>query len=406
MSASAIDLLARLTAAISFAIVLALLLRPLVRSRFGAGAAYQLWLVVPSALMAALLPAIAIKPVVVLPSLALLPLPAIPGPIPAQQLVDGIDLAIAAWAAGACVTLALFVIAHRRYLRRLGALHQQGDLFIAGSALEGPVLLGLWRPKVVLPADFSTRYSDAEQALIIAHEQQHARRRDPLANTLIAALQCVFWFNPLLHFAAGRCRFDQELACDADVLAADVSQRQAYASAMLKTQFSGAPALATCHWQSTHPLKERIMNLKQSTPSRTRRYAGRLAVAVLAGACMLATVAVRANTSAKADKYEISVRFAEGEGNTVAGLPVSAGEDIALNWKQPGAAGWEGVFRIEPASDQAVFVRMNITQDNGELITPTLMLKLGENGAVKATDKDGKPTFAVGLTVKRAAAVN
>ena len=74
-------------------------------------------------------------------------------------------------------------------------------------------------PDEPVPADFAARYSADEQDLIIAHERQHAARHDPAANALLALLQCAFWFNPLMHLAASRFRFDQELACDAAVMA-------------------------------------------------------------------------------------------------------------------------------------------------------------------------------------------
>ena len=41
----------------------------------------------------------------------------------------------------------------------------------------------------------------------------------PEANAVLTSLQCISWFNPPMHLAASRCRFDQELACDADVMA-------------------------------------------------------------------------------------------------------------------------------------------------------------------------------------------
>jgi TonB family protein len=38
-----------------------------------------------------------------------------------------------------------------------------------------------------------------------------------------------------------------------------------------------------CHWQSSHPLKERIEMLKQPLPARTRKIAGSLFVATIVG---------------------------------------------------------------------------------------------------------------------------
>ncbi|MGD3580303.1 M56 family metallopeptidase, partial [Xanthomonas citri pv. citri] len=43
---------------------------------------------------------------------------------------------------------------------------------------QEPVSVGLWRPRIVLPMDFDTRYSAAERTLILAHERLHLRRGD------------------------------------------------------------------------------------------------------------------------------------------------------------------------------------------------------------------------------------
>jgi beta-lactamase regulating signal transducer with metallopeptidase domain len=109
----------------------------------------------------------------------------------------------------------------------------------------------------------------------------HLRRGDIHAQLLATGLRCLFWFNPLLHYAARMFRFDQELACDATVLAAFPRGRGRYGSAMLKTQLAGFGLPVGCHWQSSHPLKERIEMLKQPLPARMRKRTGAAMVAVL-----------------------------------------------------------------------------------------------------------------------------
>jgi bla regulator protein BlaR1 len=398
MAHDIMELLIRLALAASAAIVLVLVTRRSVRRLAGAGAAYHSWLVVLAAMAAAALPSLREAPVAALalaPSISTSTLVAQAAPAGTAWLT----LALLAWAAGALATAGVLLAGQRRYVRGLGTLTRRGDLFVAATAHGGPALLGLWRPIVVVPSDFATRYSQAEQALIIAHEKLHAERGDPAVNALLALLQCALWFNPLIHIAAARVRFDQELACDAAVLARAYGQRQTYAAAMLKTQATGAAALATCHWQSSHPLKERIMQLKQPPISTPRRHAGRTIVAMLACASVLATVAARADTAPAGGDYEIAVQFAEGADSAAPPMSVKAGEPLKLNWKQEGY-GWSGDFTVTPAKDDMVFVKLNITQENGAKLTPAVMARLGENAAVKSS-KPGEPTFSVSFKVTR-----
>jgi hypothetical protein len=61
--------------------------------------------------------------------------------------------------------------------------------------------------------------SRAELRFVFLHELVHLKRCDVLAEWLLTVLQVGQWFNPLVWVAAGRCRADREVACDAAVLA-------------------------------------------------------------------------------------------------------------------------------------------------------------------------------------------
>src|SRR5690606_27588265 len=98
----------------------------------------------------------------------------------------------------------------------------------------GPVVIGVLKPRIVVPADFARRFTVEERALVLAHERGHLARRDPMINAIAVLVRSLGWFNPLVHVAAAALRIDQELACDARVLAKDRAPR-CYAGAMLKS---------------------------------------------------------------------------------------------------------------------------------------------------------------------------
>jgi hypothetical protein len=123
---------------------------------------------------------------------------------------------------------------------------------------------------------------------MLAHERAHLRRGDLLVNALAVAWLSLSWFNPLAHWAFGRMRFDQDLACDATVLAGFDSARRRYARALLTAQLAGeheTQRAFVCHWTSTHPLRERVAALAQPLPSAMRHRAGATiaCAAVIAG---------------------------------------------------------------------------------------------------------------------------
>jgi beta-lactamase regulating signal transducer with metallopeptidase domain len=197
-------------------------------------------------------------------------------------------LGLVLWALGALFVAVLIALAQRRFRRGLEPLLARSAATVQSATIAGPMVVGTWRPKVVLPADFAARYNAVERELVLAHEHAHLERRDPLVNALAAAVLCFNWFNPLLYWALGRFRFDQELACDATVLARNGTRRRSYADALLKTQLANDSRGEShwfvpvgCPWQPTHPLTERIAMLKLPLPGTLRRRTGVTLLAIV-----------------------------------------------------------------------------------------------------------------------------
>jgi hypothetical protein len=181
---------------------------------------------------------------------------------------------------------ALYLTAlQRTFVKGFGTLSGSRCVLRAATSDGCPALVGVLRPKVILPADFDSRYTRLERLLVFAHERSHLRRGDPVWNACAALMRCLFWYNPLVHLAAGCFRADQELACDAAVMGAHPGSPRAYASAMLKTTLADSASLIVCHWHSVRHIKERILMLNRAIPGRTRRTCGQMLV-VLSGAVL------------------------------------------------------------------------------------------------------------------------
>lgn len=258
----------------SAAVVLVLLVRRPLRRRFGAGAGYASWLCVPAATLAVLLPApAASQPWSVAGGMAM---PAAAGALAAlPEWVSALTRALPwVWASGALAVALWLCAQQRRFVRRLGRLRECGDgVFVAESRRGLPAVVGLLRPRIVLPSDCGQRYRPIERELIVQHERIHIARGDPFANALVALYRCLHWFNPLLYLAVDRYRRDQELACDERVMARRPGFRRSYCEAMLKTQLNPLPLPVGCQWLYRHPLKERIAMLQNAPLSHRNRSA-------------------------------------------------------------------------------------------------------------------------------------
>jgi beta-lactamase regulating signal transducer with metallopeptidase domain len=286
MASELLDILGTATVASSCGVLLILLLRKPLRTFFGASLAYFLWLLVPTSILVPLLPAPSAGLKTVLPVPVQLSMPALIGHGAIVSTSSGfawVPWLIFAWATGALLFGLRLARQQRHFIASLGLpIRDNGGVLHAAFPTGSPVVVGVVRPKIVVPSDFAARYASEEQALILAHERMHICRGDLITNAMWALARCIFWFNPLFHIAAGLSRFDQELACDAAVMRNHPNSRKPYATAMLRAQIADDALPLGCYWPSTHPLKERIILLNQPAARGLRRMIGR----ILVGTCV------------------------------------------------------------------------------------------------------------------------
>ena len=80
-----------------------------------------------------------------------------------------------------------------------------------------PMVWGFFRPTIMLPADADNWQKERLRAVLL-HELAHIQQND-WESQLIAQMMCaVYWFNPLVWFAARRMQVEAERACDDHVL--------------------------------------------------------------------------------------------------------------------------------------------------------------------------------------------
>lgn len=262
---------------LAIAVLLLAVVRPLLLQLGGAALVYRSWWCVPVLLLTLHLPLPAAPLADALPVLAAAA--AWTAPIVAPATPAWPWLLLVAWAVGALGMGMASWRAQRRFERALGTLRPRADGSWQASADPGlPALVGLWVPRIVVGPRFEQDFSTAERALILQHERSHRRHGDPWANAALALLRCVFWFHPLLPWAARRFLRDQELACDARTLDPQPAQRRIYANALLKAQLVHPVAPMACHWRSQPMLKERIAMLKEHKRKALPRLSGQVLV--------------------------------------------------------------------------------------------------------------------------------
>ncbi|NVB84010.1 MAG: M56 family metallopeptidase, partial [Kofleriaceae bacterium] len=210
------------------------------------------------------------------------------------------------WAAGALV-VALRVLRGQLSARRIAEMAESNVAESWSAALReataslsiarhiellrservgSPMTLGVLRPRVLLPAA-ADGWSRERLRAVLLHELGHVRRRDTLVQ-LVAQLACaLYWWNPLVWFAAARLRIEREHACDDLVLGSGILP-SSYAADLLEVARSlsiesHAGAICMADSSSTETRLRRILDA--TAPRRVPRAHFRLAACALTLAC-------------------------------------------------------------------------------------------------------------------------
>jgi len=219
----------------------------------------------------------------------------------------------------------------------------------------GPAVIGLRSMDVVLP-EWIVTLDAPLRAIVLRHENEHRRARDPHLLFGAAVGVALMPWNPAMWFAARRLRLAIEIDCDQRVLRAHPSPER-YAMLMLTiAQRRGvAPTLfAPMLSESATQLERRIVAMRSTTRRLARGTAiaaSAIAVGMIAFACSLqsdnptspkpSANTNAATTSASASKSPFKEFAVRAEVTPVAGNPAPRYPD-ALR-----AAGVEGSVVVQ-----------------------------------------------------------
>jgi TonB family protein len=132
--------------------------------------------------------------------------------------------------------------------------------------LQGPVAWGFGRRLVLLPED-ARNWPVERRRAVVFHETAHLERRDCWA-LLVAELACaLYWFHPLVWYAASQMRRAQEMAADDQVLQSGVDARE-YAEHLVALARSQRSQLLMAGAVTRSDLSARIEAILDSTRRR------------------------------------------------------------------------------------------------------------------------------------------
>lgn len=201
----------------------------------------------------------------------------------------------------------------RRLYRRclLEAGIQKAPMLYSTVYLKSPVIAGLYRPCIYLPASLVSDPREISLRYMLLHELQHYKHHDIPIGYLINLFRSIYWFNPVIWYALKEMTADREIACDAAVLEIlSEDDYIAYGNTLIdfaeRISHTGFPFVAGLG-SNIGQLKRRILNIAsyQKTDMKKRRKG--LAVLMLTAVLFVNVIPLLPVQAAKKDVFQWNI---------------------------------------------------------------------------------------------------
>src|SRR5205823_866514 len=163
---------------------------------------------------------------------------------------------------------------------------RQAVRVLQSTLVETSVVVGYFRPVILLPMSAVTGLSPGQLDAILAHELAHIRRHDYLVNLLQTLVETVFFYHPAIWWLSNQVRCERENCCD-DIAAAVLGNRVEYGRALLALEECRASETALAVGAQGGSLLARVRRLLGRVPPG-RAFSG----ASIAAIGLLAAVAI------------------------------------------------------------------------------------------------------------------
>jgi beta-lactamase regulating signal transducer with metallopeptidase domain len=180
-----------------------------------------------------------------------------------ERLSLGLPWAVLVWATGV-IALSVWNVGGWFAVRRLklqangpvSAAIQQSSARIAqqlglarwvrllqSGLVDSPVVIGVFKPMILLPASLVTQIPADQLESLLAHELAHVLRHDYLVNLLQTAIETLLFYHPAVWWMSAQIRVERENCCD-DLALQITADRSIYVKALASLAGARASALA------------------------------------------------------------------------------------------------------------------------------------------------------------------
>jgi len=113
-------------------------------------------------------------------------------------------------------------------------IKQNCELYIMdGTIPVGPTVIGVFKPKILLPCRVVENFSIKDIEPVLVHELVHIKRHDLFTNWVQIIIQIVYFFHPLVWYANYKIREYREEICDDLTIQNIENKRKRYSQSIL-----------------------------------------------------------------------------------------------------------------------------------------------------------------------------
>ncbi|MBT5709181.1 MAG: hypothetical protein HOI66_22905 [Verrucomicrobia bacterium] len=133
------------------------------------------------------------------------------------------------------------------------------------ESIDAPVAVGLFRPKILIPANLDKNLSLDQIEIILTHELIHIKRRDLWVASLQSLILIIWWFHPMIRSLNRILRSCQEDCCDDLIVVHRSASPERYCETMIQAAKQNisplSDSLALGFASQAHPIARRMTRL-------------------------------------------------------------------------------------------------------------------------------------------------
>ena len=153
---------------------------------------------------------------------------------------------------------------------------------LKSSLVRVPMVVGLFKPVILLPASVLAGMPHDQLEMVIAHELGHIKRLDYLFNLIQLIVETLLYYHPAIRWMARRIRQERENCCD-DLVVRSCGKPVIYAKALANLEGLRSPAGLTALAASGGDLLGRVRRIvDRELPRNGAGYAQLSVLAIVA----------------------------------------------------------------------------------------------------------------------------